>query len=934
MKKNYSLWIFLVLLASVTTGWGQTYSLKDMTSEQFASGGTDEWSFERHDISAGTYSVFTTYGDSSLAVNFYDQYLTERFCLYPIMNRPASGTQYEVKRNARFSDKNEYLYVAAEYPSGTMVGGNLSYGSNYPDSLSGYEVYSIWTGKNSAITFTVPTDGYYRADMKVVRQDLWNSIGEMKVYQFFRYSGAGTAYSMGKEFSYGKTQGIDTWAAGNEAIYNENLAKIPESPSVNGNNGKPFRGLPTYSTSDYFYFYAKAGDKISFEADARSTGNSESGPRGAYARTKWTNLAVTVTDEVTAKSIPSKFVNPYYNDPVLLDSLYSVLDVAEDIINNHPEYSQASRDALEAIYITISQRVDAGAVLSMEIPTLIEQLNRAIEICRSSEGGLKVRYIFNNVTGNVVPDVSGEGNDGTLLNNASVITLGKYKAMDLGTANGYLDMGANIGSVVSGMNDYTISTYYRIDPNAPFSGNGFMLFAFSTLQASSAGAGEYIFYRMPNQSLSISAAGWNNAKSLTVNTAPVKGAWQHLVIRQKDTLCTIYINGAAVLSGKMPKPAEKYTMTTPYNWIARPPFNGDNYLKQTFVYDFRLYNIAMHQDSITAWAGLVSDLEHETNYSTNGDYHVLDSLITAYTAIVNAAPIGEAAGQYPQSVVDAFNNAIAAAQAISTAHESSQLKIDAEVALLKAAYQTFLASVIAETNTLPEGKYYITLTDSLYLTNPGTTLLANGTALTIANGGLSNTKITSDSTQIFTLTKVTSLDPPRYSIFSASNESGIYRHLTENSVFQSTWTNPGGGTTSSDDNWRTFNIKYNGTYYAVGCAGAAVTSGKKGYWYFDAANKKLAVSASGSNAVYAFKFVPLIPDALQSSVISDVKIYALNKSILISTKERSIVTVYSVTGTKMNECIVSDKGIINIKPGLYIVKVQGKTTTVKKVIVW
>ena len=243
--------------------------------------------------------------------------------------------------------------------------------------------------------------------------------------------------------------------------------------------------------------------------------------------------------------------------------------------------------------------------------------------------------------------------------------------------------------------------------------------------------------------------------------------------------------------------------------------------------------------------------------------------------------------------------------------------------------------MVVETNTLAEGKYYITLTDSLYLTNPGLALLVNGTALTTSNGGLLTSKITTDSTQVFTLIKVTSLDPPRYSIFSALNESGVYRHLTENAVYQSTWSNPGGGTTSSDDNWRTFNITFNGTYYAVGCAGAAVTSGKKGYWYFDATNKKLAVSASGSNPVYAFKFVPVgtIITAINSNVNSDVKIYTVNNLILVSAKELSKVTVYSITGIKLRETTISGEGMINVNPGLYIVKVQGHTTTVKKVIV-
>jgi len=413
---NYFWCAFLMLIASINASMAQTYSLNAMTDEQFVSGGTDEWSFERHDVNAGTYSLLTTYGDSSTAVNFYDQYLTERFCLFPIMNRPSSGTQYETKRNAWFSSVGEYLYVAQEYPDGTTVG-DLVYGSTYPDSLCGYEVYSISTGLNAAITFTVPEDGYYKADMKVMRQDLWSSIGVMKVYNFFRYGGTGTAYSMGKEFVYGVSQGIDTWAEGNDAIYAEYLAQIPESPTVNGNSGKPYRGLPTYSTSEVLYFYAHTGDKITFEADARSTGNTESTPRGGYARTKWLNLEVSLSDLATVQAHADKFANPYEPSQEWLDSLWVVLDLAEYILNEEGPangYYQGYLTQLEALYTTISQRADDGVLLSMEIPTQIDQLWAAIDLARTPLLPMPVSgnyYVIKNYTTGTYIGGAGTGND-------------------------------------------------------------------------------------------------------------------------------------------------------------------------------------------------------------------------------------------------------------------------------------------------------------------------------------------------------------------------------------------------------------------------------------------------------------------------------------------------------------------------------------------
>jgi len=929
MKKNYFLVALLIFLVTAITGKAQSYSLKDLTPDQFSSGGTDMWSFERHDVNAGVYAPFTTYGNNSNAVNYYDTYITERFGFYPIMNRPASGGQYDVKRNAWFSDANEFAYVAAEYPTGTKVGDNLVYGeASYPDSLTGYEVYSnSLTAVNSAITFTAPANGYYRADMRLLRMDPSASIGEMTASQYFRYGGTGTAYPLGQEFFYGKSRGIDCAAAANAAIYNEYLAKIPEYPTVNNNWSQPFRWLPGYSTSRYFYFFAKTGDKISFETDARSTGNTETKPRGAYARTKWINLAVTVSDAATATADVSKLVDPYKQDQSLIDSLNTVLVEAEAVINDS-KYSQFSRDALSALYTNIDQRLTAGAVATMEIPSLIDQLHNAIAACRATVPGLKARYTFDNVTNGVVPDLSGQGNNGTLVNNASIVKQGKYNVMDLGLDKGYMDMGSTIGSVAASMSDYTFSAYYRIDPSVTLSGNGYDLFAFSTMPACSASAGQYLYYRTTSQSLAISPAGWNKSKGISVGTAATKGAWQHVVVQQKDTLCTIYVNGVVVKSGIAPKPSSVFTASTSSNWIGRPCFGGDSYLKNTFVYDVRLYNYAVTVDSITKWNGVVADLEIESNKGTGGeDYHVLDSLATAYTSLVGTYTIGVAAGTYPQSGKDAIMAAIASAQALSSAHASSQLKINSEVSSLKAAYQTFLASMIVETNTLLEGKYYITLTDSLYLTNPGTALLANGSYLTIANGGLSKTKITADSSQVFTLAKVTSLDPARFSIFSALNEGGTYRHLTEMPVVQSNWGTPGGGTNSGDDNWRTVNIVYNGTAYAIQDAGK---SASRGYWQYDLANKKL-VSGS-SQAAYQFKFISLAT-GVNDVVNSGIRIFAAKNAIRVTTDEPAMANVYNVAGILIHKVAITGTQSINVPSGIYIVKVVGRTSVVSKVIV-
>ena len=99
---------------------------------------------------------------------------------------------------------------------------------------------------------------------------------------------------------------------------------------------------------------------------------------------------------------------------------------------------------------------------------------------RTSEIGLKIQYTFDNVTDKTVADASGSGYNATLMNNASILSMGKYKVLDLGNGTGYLDMGATVGNVISSTTNYTVSVYYRVDKNASLSGNGFPMGIFRT----------------------------------------------------------------------------------------------------------------------------------------------------------------------------------------------------------------------------------------------------------------------------------------------------------------------------------------------------------------------------------------------------------------------------------------------------------------------
>ncbi len=83
------------------------------------------------------------------------------------------------------------------------------------------------------------------------------------------------------------------------------------------------------------------------------------------------------------------------------------------------------------------------------------------------------------------------------------------------------------------------------------------------------------------------------------------------------------------------------------------------------------------------------------------DTAALSSSISDANSKVSDAEVGEEVGDYPQAAVDALETAIADAEAVLADDEADQTEVDAAVAALKQAVETFEAAVIPETSESP-----------------------------------------------------------------------------------------------------------------------------------------------------------------------------------------------------------------------------------------
>lgn len=319
----------------------------------------------------------------------------------------------------------------------------------------------------------------------------------------------------------------------------------------------------------------------------------------------------------------------------------------------------------------------------------------------AEEANLKLHFNFENATGNAVPEaVSGGTLKGTLQNNAKVEKMGKYHVLNLGSANGYFDMGAGAGKVMAGCTNFTISMYYYVNANQNISGLGNFLFTFSTQETCSSSAGCYYFYTLNSQRFAASQAGYGSEKSVNANVVSAKGRWVSVVYVLDGSNGTLYVDGQKMLTAPMPKGNETFSNTAPvYNWIGRSPFAGDAYLANTKVADIRIYDKALTGGEVTRLALTADDYDNEFRHGTQGDLTKLNTTLEEASTIIKGD-----ISIYTADAVAILSDTYEFIKAKSEKETLSQFMIDEYVEVLKTTIQNVKATeglVFTDTELMP-----------------------------------------------------------------------------------------------------------------------------------------------------------------------------------------------------------------------------------------
>jgi len=261
-----------------------------------------------------------------------------------------------------------------------------------------------------------------------------------------------------------------------------------------------------------------------------------------------------------------------------------------------------------------------------------------------------------------------------LMNKATVEEQGTGHVLNLGTQNGYLNLTRAFGRELYGLDEFTISSNYYVDPKADITANGNFLWMFSSVQTGGESSGKYIAYRLNVQRFASATAGFASEVGMDMGQKSIQGRWVNVIYRQKNGRGELLINGQVVnkVSG-IPKPSEVYDGSAPtFCWIGRSPFSGDVYLSQTLVDDIRLYDVSIDSQTARQLAKAASDKQLDYMYGTTGDFTSLKQTVADAKALLAVAE----AGNYAPAAVTNLSAGIEAAEKEIALGKASQNYID------------------------------------------------------------------------------------------------------------------------------------------------------------------------------------------------------------------------------------------------------------------
>lgn len=228
---------------------------------------------------------------------------------------------------------------------------------------------------------------------------------------------------------------------------------------------------------------------------------------------------------------------------------------------------------------------------------------------QAQDTSLKVQYGFNSKTNtDTIIDETGNGYNAKMIGSAQIKKLGKFSLLQIGSTNGFADMGEKMGEVISTLNNFTISTYLYIDPSVVLTNYGNFVWSFSNSADINSSPTGCMFYSAKQSRYAICPTNYSTEKQVSIGSTATKGEWTHITYTQSGTTGTIYIDGVLTKTGTVSMLPSDLGVTA-FNYLGKSAYASDQLLINSMYSDFRIYNRALTATQVADLATNIATLD-------------------------------------------------------------------------------------------------------------------------------------------------------------------------------------------------------------------------------------------------------------------------------------------------------------------------------------